>query len=119
MWTATAAGVATILIGVTSGALLSAFVIVQPFFIQAFWPAALAALGTLSPPRMRSLLVSLTVPFVYLFGAGIAPAPWGVLGDAGRFDLGFVLFGAAALAFGLLAAVVGVGRVRRVGRSIR
>ena len=118
-WTATGAGVATILIGVTSGALLSAFVIVQPFFIQAFWPAALAALGTLSPPRMRSLLVSLTVPFVYLFGAGIAPALWGVLGDAGRFDLGFVLFGAAALAFGLLAAVVGVGRVRRVGRSIR
>ena len=118
-WTATAAGVATILIGVTSGALLSAFVIVQPFFIQAFWPAALAALGTLSPPRMRSLLVSLTVPFVYLLGAGIAPALWGVLGDAGRFDLGFVLFGAAALAFGLLAAVVGVGRVRRVGRSIR
>ena len=40
---------------------------------------------------MRSLLVSLTVPFVYLFGAGIAPALWGVLGDAGRFDLGFVL----------------------------
>ena len=99
-WTATGAGVATILIGVTSGALPSAFVIVQPFFIQAFWPAALAALGTLSPPRMRSLLVSLTVPFVYLFGAGIAPALWGVLGDAGRFDLGFVLFGAAALAFG-------------------
>ena len=57
---------------------------------------------------MRSLLVSLTVPFVYLFGAGIAPDLWGVLGDAGRFDLGFVLFGAAALA-----------SVRRVGRSIR
>lgn len=31
---------------------------------------------------MRSLLVSLTVPFVDLSGAGIVPAPWGVLGDA-------------------------------------
>ena len=47
---------------------------------------------------VRSLLVSLTVPFVDLSGAGNVPAPWGVLGDAGRLDL---------------------GRVRRVGRSIR
>ena len=45
---------------------------------------------------MRSLLVSLTVPFVDLSGAGIVPAPWGVWGDAGRLDLGLVLFGAAS-----------------------
>ncbi len=105
--------VGTVLIGLTSGSALSVAVLLQPLVLQGFWPAALIGLGRLSPPRTRSLLVAFTVPAVSISGAGLVPAWWGRLGDAGRFADGFVIVGVAVLVLAV------VGFAARVGDSHR
>jgi NNP family nitrate/nitrite transporter-like MFS transporter len=94
-------GALTILMGVSSGALLLAAVFAQPLVIICFFPAALSGLSEVFSPRRISLAVSLMIPFAYFFGAGLVPAGMGILGERGLFPAGFSLTGA-----GLLAALV-------------
>ena len=102
----------TVAIGVLEGRALTAAVLLQPLLQQGFWPAALVAVGQLAPPRLRPMIISLTVPVVGLVGTGILPALWGVLADAGRFDLGFIIAGVFLAVVAILALAVGVGRGR-------
>ena len=106
--------VMTTALGLLQGPALSAAVLLQPLLQQGFWPAALVSVGALAPPRLRPMLVSLTLPVVALMGTGVLPALWGVLADAGRFDLGFTIAGTFLGGVAILAFALGVGRRRRV-----
>jgi NNP family nitrate/nitrite transporter-like MFS transporter len=76
-------------------------VFLQPLFIICFFPAALSGMAEAAPSDLVSLAVSLMIPFSYLFGAGLVPAGIGLLGETGRFSIGFVLTG-----FGLLVGLL-------------
>ena len=85
----------------------------QPLLQQGFWPAALVSVGALAPPRLRPMLVSLTLPVVAFMGTGVLPALWGILADAGLFDLGFIVAGLFLGGVAVLALALGVGTSRR------
>ena len=72
-------------------------VFLQPAVVVAFFPVALLGLANVGPPRTRNVAVSLMIPFVYLFGAGIVPAGMGVVGEYYGFALGFLLMGGLLL----------------------
>jgi NNP family nitrate/nitrite transporter-like MFS transporter len=55
-------------------------------------------LSTVFPPEHRTVAVALMGPINALVGIGIAPIFLGAMGDAGRFDHGFMILGCALLA---------------------
>jgi NNP family nitrate/nitrite transporter-like MFS transporter len=63
------------------------------FFVPGF--AVLSKMGSAST---KNVLVSLTVPLGFLVGGGAIPAVIGLIGEAGSFSMGFVLFGGFLLA---------------------
>ena len=87
------AGVATILLGLTTNLGLIIIVLIQPVLISSFFPAGFAAISKIAPPRMHNLAVSVILPFSVLFGGGIVPATLGFLGEYSSFSIGFVLLG--------------------------
>ncbi|TVQ41148.1 MAG: MFS transporter [Spirochaetaceae bacterium] len=89
----TAAGVATVLIGITRGALLVLVVVLQPMLVSAFFPAGFIALAGVAPAERRNLVISMVLPLAYLFGGGIVPAGIGYLSAHGHFSAGFVIVG--------------------------
>ncbi|MBW2648718.1 MAG: hypothetical protein JRC53_02720, partial [Deltaproteobacteria bacterium] len=46
------------------------------------------------------------IPVGFVIGAGLVPAGIGVLGDAGQFELGFILLGVFILSGSILLAFV-------------
>lgn len=90
-------GIATLLLGWVSLQWLSATVFVQPLLAVWFFPAAFAALATITPPSARNLSVGFTVPFGFMIGGGAVPTFIGVMGDAGSFALGFTATGVMIL----------------------
>jgi len=58
-----------------------------------FFPAGLAALSLVSSEKERSIVVSLTVPFAFLFGGGVVPILIGFIGDISNFASGIILVG--------------------------
>ena len=105
--------VMTTALGLLEGQVLAAAVLLQPLLQQGFWPAALVSVGALAPPRLRPMLVSLTLPVVAFMGTGVLPALWGILADAGLFDLGFIVAGLFLGGVAVLALALGVGTSRR------
>ncbi len=95
----------TILLTVADGMLLAVAVLLQPAVISAFFPAAIAAMASIGPPRTRNVVISLVVPMASVFGAGLYPAVAGYFADLGLFDRVFQVTGAA-----LLLAIVLVPR---------
>ncbi len=92
-----ATAILTGLLGFRQNALLVTVVFLQPAVVAAFFPVALLELANVGPPRTRNVAVSLMIPFVYLFGAGIVPAGMGVMGEYYGFALGFLLMGGVLL----------------------
>ena len=91
------AGILTGLLGLTQNTGLVIVVCVQPAIVNAFFPVAILALSNISPSDTRNVVMSLMIPFVYLFGGGIVPACMGFLGDTYGFAIGFVLMGGLLL----------------------
>ena len=91
------AAVLTMLLGLAPNAWLAPVVLLQPASINAFFPVALIALSRIGPERARNVAISLTIPFVFMFGGGIVPAAMGVLGETGSFAIGFILMGGLLL----------------------
>jgi len=96
-------GLATMLMGFTSGAWLILLVFFQPMLAVCFFPAGFAALSLLGSAEVRSMAVSLAVPMGFLFAGAALPIGIGILGDAGHFGLGIGGTGALILSGWLLS----------------
>ncbi len=90
-------GVLTLALGLAPTRYLPAIVILQPTVLAAFFPAAFSAIAAIGPPETRNVAVSLMIPGCYILGGGVFPAVMGVLGDQGRFFIGFAVVGTVAL----------------------
>ena len=91
-------GLLTIAVGVLSDAPLIVAVLLQPLIIVAFFPAAVSAMADLGPPEMRNVAVSVMIPGVNIFAAGLFPALMGYLTEIGAVEAGFVGLGVVMLA---------------------
>lgn len=96
-------GLATMLMGLASGAWLIVLVFVQPMLAVCFFPAGFAALSLLGSAEIRSMAVSLAVPMGFLFAGAALPIGIGILGDAGHFGLAIGGTGALILSGWLLS----------------
>jgi NNP family nitrate/nitrite transporter-like MFS transporter len=92
---------ATVALGLAGPGSVALAVLVQPMLAVTFFPAAFSILSSLYPPEERAVAVSLLVPFGMFSGLGAGPVLLGLMGDLGRFGLGFTVVG-ALLACGLL-----------------
>jgi NNP family nitrate/nitrite transporter-like MFS transporter len=95
---ALAIAVGAILLALVSGPWLVAVMFALPLFTACFFPVNLAALAHTGPRRLANVAVSLVVPTGFLLGGGLVPSWLGVLGDQGRFYLGYLTLGIAAMA---------------------
>jgi NNP family nitrate/nitrite transporter-like MFS transporter len=87
-------GLATTLLGITSGPWLVLMILIQPLLAACFFPAGFVALSLIAPLAFRNVAISFATSFSYLFGGGMIPILIGVAGDAGAFSLGIALVGA-------------------------
>jgi len=99
-------GLATMLLGLTSGASLIFVVFLQPMLTVCFFPAGFAALSRLGSAESRSLAVSMAVPLGFLFAGGALPVGLGILGDAGHFAAGIAGTGALILSGSFLSRLL-------------
>lgn len=93
-----AAGAMTILLGISSGAVLVTAVFLQPVLTVCFFPVGFAALS-----RVHPLGVSLAVPGAMLLGGGGIPALLGWLAEAGSFGGAMVMVGLLTLCGALVS----------------
>ena len=84
--------------------------LVQPLLAVWFFPAAFAAIATITPPNARNLAVAFSVPFGFLIGGGAIPTFIGAMGDAGSFATGFIVTGALITCGGAAGAVAQIAR---------
>ncbi len=99
-------GLATLLMGFTSGAWLILMVFVQPMLAPCFFPAGFAAISRLGSAESRSLGVSVAVPLGFLFAGGLLPVGIGILGDAGHFAAGIAGTGLLILSGSFLSRLL-------------
>jgi hypothetical protein len=69
----------------------------QPMLMVCFFPAGFMVLSRIVPAGSRNLSISLSMLISYLIGGGLIPIALGVFGDAGAFDLAFVIVGSLIL----------------------
>ncbi len=103
-------GTFTIMLTVAEGAVLALSVLLQPAVISAFFPAAIAAITAIGPPRTRNVVISLIIPLANLVGQGLFPAIAGYLADIGLFDRVFQVTGAAMIVAIALTPVFAASR---------
>jgi MFS transporter, NNP family, nitrate/nitrite transporter len=97
-------GIMTLLLGLAPGAWTVYVVFFQAMLAVCFFPAALAALSAIGLAGSRNVVVSFTIPFAYLVGAGATPAMIGGFGQAGSFAWGITLTGSFIMMGAVLAA---------------
>lgn len=90
-------GITTILLGVLPDRWMIMMLFLQPMLMVCFFPAGFTVLSRIVPAGSRNLSVSLTMLISYLIGGGLIPIALGVFGDAGAFDLAFVIVGTIVL----------------------
>ena len=95
--TTAATGLGTLLLGALPVQILPVAIVLQPLAVGAFFPAGLAALSKIGPPEKRNVAYSLMFPITVMLGGGVYPLILGVLGEAGRFYLGFIALGCLML----------------------
>jgi MFS transporter, NNP family, nitrate/nitrite transporter len=90
--------IATIVLGAGNGVILAGAVLIQPMIAVVFFTPAFSALSRIGPPESRNVAISLTSPIAFVVGGGVFPAFLGVLGESGRFYIGFIILGAIMVA---------------------
>jgi len=105
------ASICTVLLAFSDKSLIPAFVLLQPFFAQGFFPAGFAALSHLSTQDERAMIVGLTIPIGVLIGAGGFPWIIGFVGDRLSLKMGLLV---VALIIGTGALLVKALRESRV-----
>ena len=96
-------GTMTMLLGLADHTWSVLFVFCQAMLASCFFPPAFATLSSLGLSSSRNLVVSFTVPFGFLAGAGGTPTLIGMLGKEGMFGWGISLVGALIIMGALLA----------------
>jgi NNP family nitrate/nitrite transporter-like MFS transporter len=91
-------GLATLLLGILHGGWVPLVVVLQSMLCTCFFVPGFAVLSKMGSASTKNVLVSLTVPLGFLVGGGAIPAVIGLIGEAGSFSMGFVLFGGFLLA---------------------
>ncbi|QGY39051.1 MFS transporter [Pseudodesulfovibrio cashew] len=84
-------------LGLASGEWLVAMVLLQPVFSVLVFAPAFTVLAFAFEPQDRAVAISLMGPLNALFGLGLFPTLLGHMGDAGHFDLGFLLLAGVLL----------------------
>lgn len=98
-------GILTACLGLFHGHWNTMVIFLQPLPAVCFFPAAFAAMSSVVTQEARNIIISLTVPFSFLIGAGLVPAIIGSMGDVGQFRTAFGLAGALMILGGLCALV--------------
>jgi hypothetical protein len=81
----------------------------QPLVVGSFFPAALSELTRVSPKNAENLAVALAIPLANLLGSGMVPRAMGAAGEAGHFNIAFLVLGVAIiLSIGLTPFLRGV-----------
>ena len=96
-----ASAAATFSIATLPASWLGASLVLQATASVCFFPLGFTVLSLITTDNNRNMAVALTVPFSYLFGAGMVPTLIGYTGDMGSFNWGIAILGVATL-FGLL-----------------
>jgi NNP family nitrate/nitrite transporter-like MFS transporter len=96
-------GLATVMLSFVPPPWLILFIFLQPMFATTFFPAGFAALSKMGSASTKNVVVSLTVPIGFLVGGGAIPAGIGLIGEAGSFSTGLLLFGGFLLVGSLSA----------------
>jgi len=91
-------GLSLIALGLASGPLLVAVVLMQPAFTVFMFAPGFTLLSMVFPPEHRSVAVALMGPINALIGVGLFPTFLGHMGDAGMFNVGFIIQGSLLLA---------------------
>lgn len=91
-------GSSLVVLGLATGKLLVAMVLMQPVFSVILFAPGFTILSMVFPPESRSVAVALMGPLNAVIGIGIFPTFLGHMGDAGHFDTGFLLQGCLLLA---------------------
>ena len=97
------AGLANIMLGLSSGLWLKVAVFLPPALFVCFFPAGFAALSRIVQPNMRSIAAALAPPTAFILGGGLFPAALGYMGQAFTFGLGISLSGIVIAVGSLLA----------------
>ncbi len=87
------AGISSVFLGILPRESLFIFVVLQPFFAQAFFPAGFSALSNMSDQQERAMMVGLTIPVGVLIGAGGFPWFIGFVGDRLSLKIGLIFVG--------------------------
>lgn len=107
------AGLATIPLGLFSGNLLLAAVIVQPMIAVCFFPSGLAALSGLGGRSGGAAVISLCIPLAFFLGGGAMPTLIGMIGDRFQLGAGFALAGLLmSIAAGIAALTMRAEQIR-------
>lgn len=93
-----ASGLALVGLGLASGSLLVAMVIVQPMCSVLLFAPGFTVLSMAFNPQERPVAIALMGPINACVGIGLFPTFLGHMGDAGLFGLGFLLQGCLLLA---------------------
>jgi MFS transporter, NNP family, nitrate/nitrite transporter len=93
IWFLLLTGIATLLLGLAPPSWTVVLVFLQAMMSVSFFPAALAALSSIGLAGNRNVVISFTIPFAFLAGAGATPALIGMLGKEGAFGWGIGLVG--------------------------
>ena len=97
-------GIMTLLLGLVPDAWTVYVVFFQAMLAVCFFPAALAAVSAIGLAGSRNVVISFTIPFAYLVGAGATPAMIGGFGQAGSFAWGISLTGSFIMMGAVLSA---------------
>lgn len=86
-------GTSLVALGLASGSFLVGVVLMQPVSTVFMFAPGFTLLSMTFSPEHRSVCVSLMGPLNAIIGIGIVPTFLGHMGDAGRFDTGFLILG--------------------------
>jgi NNP family nitrate/nitrite transporter-like MFS transporter len=92
-------------LGSLSGWPLIVSVVLQALTSAALFPVVLTALSAVGPKETRNLTISLTIPFGYILGAGLAPLGMGWVAETVSFRIGFLLIGGLMAAYSVMVAL--------------
>ena len=98
------AGIATILIGASSGPFLIIMLFLQPAIIGCFPTAGFSALARIVQPNLRSVTTGFSAPISYVIGGGLGPALIGYMGETYNFRAGIIIIGCLIILSSILVA---------------
>ena len=97
-----AGGIATILLGTSSGPLLIVMLFLQPAIIGCYPAAGFSALSRIVQPHLRSVTIGFSAPISYVIGGGLGPALIGYMAELYTFSTGLIIIGCLIVLSSLL-----------------